>query len=127
MNINDYSCHLYIDGDFDKDSLATEIASLIGGEISISSVRDEFIHFHFARNDIFDKQKSLTREDGFLFSRYVADINPLHEVVDNIEPVDCEIYLDLLIHIIKNLRDKGYRVVAACEYEELIESRTKIK
>lgn len=123
-NIQELYCRLYINSTDDEDTLKNKIADLFGGKISSRKIRDNCLDIYFSKNNSFDEKLYAESTDGFVYSRYTAEVSPLHEIIEHLEPVDTDIYLDILCHIIKSLRNMNCTVVAACEYEELIAERT---
>ena len=123
-DIQELYCRLYIHSAEDEEAIKNKIANSFGGKISSRRIRDDYLEFYFSKNNSFDEKLYAESVGGFVYSRYTAEASPLHEIMEHLEPVDTDIYFDILCHIIKSLRDMGCEVVAACDYEELIEERT---
>lgn len=118
----DLYCRLYINSTNDEEEeLRNTIANLFGGEVYLKRIRDNYLDIHFGKNDSFNEQLFSDSIYGCVYSRFTAEVGPIH---DNFETVNTEIYIDILCHIIKNLRSMGYSVVAACDYEDVIAGRT---
>ena len=119
----DLSCLLYIETFEEPATLQQRITSLFGGTISLGSISDEFIYIDLSLNDSRDRKRFL-RERRFVFSKYCAEIDPVDEICLTAEKVDPEIYLDILMHIIMELRKSGTQVASSCEYEDLVAEKT---
>ena len=106
----------------EEETLKYKLAEMFGGKVSSKKIRDEYLDIYFCKNKSFDEKLFNESEEGFIFSRYTAEVHPLHEVIEHLDVVDSDIYISILCHIIKKLRGIGCEVTAACEYEELINS-----
>jgi hypothetical protein len=116
-------CRLYVNSVDDEDALRRRIAEYFGGTVAMRNIYDEFLHIRLSKNDTYSSN-SLNDHGGFVHFPYTAEVHPRHEIVEDIEPVDTEIYLDLVCHIIKELRKSDAQVVASCDYEDLIAEKT---
>ena len=122
-NIEDLYCRLYINSNQDEDALRFKISDIFGGRVLSRKIRDEHLDIYFCKNTSFDENRFNASIEGCVYSRYTAEVSPLHEVVDGFDTVDEDIYISILCHIIKSLKDMGCDVIAACEYEDLILDR----
>lgn len=121
--INNSYCRLYIKCDNEEDELRDMIASYFGGKRHCRSIEDEFLNFYLYRNkNILDSKND--ESDNFIYYPYTAEVHARHDLVDGIEPVDIDIYIDILCHIIIELRKNDVKVVASCSYEDIIAKKT---
>ena len=119
----DLYCRLYVKSDDDEKKLRERISRIFGGRISGRSISDEFIDFRVTKNDAF-LPDSMDQHGGFVYFPYTAEVHPKKEFFEDTELNGSEIYIDLLVHVIIELRKSGAQVVASCEYEDLIAKRT---
>ncbi len=119
----DFYCRLYVKSDEDEDTLRKKIARYFGGQVVMRSISDEHVHMKLSRNNFYAPDL-VNEHGGFVYYPYTAEVHPRHEIVEDIKPVDPEIYLDLVCHIISELRKSGDLVVASCGYEDLVAERT---
>lgn len=107
---NDF-CKLFIDCDCDKRHLVDLVMSATHGRSAgRASVSTETCELDVEDNDEFDEVRRKDAQDGFLYSRYYVDVDP-------IEGVNRDEYIRFLIGIIASMRKLGFVVVPACSFE----------
>ena len=120
---SDLYCRLYIDSVCEEEALRREIADIVDGATRLRAVENSIISINCKKNEA--ASDSASKEfGGFVHYPFLAELQPIHEVVDGHETVEAEVFLSLLVHLIKELRNSGALVVAACGYEDLIAERT---
>jgi len=109
---DDYTCRLYIEGDWSLDEMIDMIKDHTGGEKSLKTVIAGNFEIDVEDSQDADPNK-LNNEDDFLFYKFSCYIEP---VLKN----DPKTYIKSLSKLILNLRSDGALVVASCEFEKEI-------
>ncbi|MNH38473.1 hypothetical protein D3C79_995090 [compost metagenome] len=68
------------------------------------------------RNDDFNDIRRKEILDGFLFSRYLVEMEPN-------ENVDGEAYIAMISILLEGLWSAGYKAVAACDFEDRLPNK----
>lgn len=107
-------CKIYLDTDFDRALILPNIREVIGGELEqYSSLANENCNLYVLRNDDFHEHRRNELPDGFLFSRYLIELEPN-------EDVGAETYITTISRLLEGLWSRGYNAVASCDFEELL-------
>ncbi len=107
----DFKCRIYIDADEDINSLIKNLADvfrLVDVNSNSLSVRNGDILI--TQNKNFNSMNRKSPEDGFLFYRYIAEIEP-NRVLGR------ENAVDFVSEVLKNIWQKGIPAIADCDYE----------
>ncbi|WP_379151051.1 1,4-dihydroxy-6-naphthoate synthase [Paenibacillus sp. sgz5001063] len=106
-------CKIFLDTDFDRTAVLASVRENIGGVLEQSSITNDICNLDLLRNDDFHEHKRNESPDGFLFSRYLIEIEPN-------EDVGTETYIATLSRLLEGLWRMGYKAVASCDFEELL-------
>jgi hypothetical protein len=110
-------CKLYLDSDYNRDEILMDIKEIIGGEIGrFSSLANDNCNLDVLRNDDFQENRRNEHPDGFLFSRYLIELEPN-------ENVSAETYITTVSRLLEGLWNRGYKAVASCDFEELLPNK----
>lgn len=110
---NEFFCKIFIDTDDPKATVISFLAESINGNIEMWSVSNDIFTLGLVRSDDFDDLKRGSISDGFLFSRYYIEIEPNSNV-------DSESYIASVSLLLESLWIKGFKAIAACDFEELL-------
>lgn len=111
-HINPY-CGLYLDTDLDRDVVLGRIRDLTDGSLRLRTISSRVMDIDVSYNDTFDVSRRDNPSDGFLYFRYRADVQP-------VKGSDLTAYIQTLGDLIRNLRQGGLQVEAACDFEDLL-------
>lgn len=116
-NTFDLYCKIYLDTDLDRDLVLSTITGIVGGEHEeyFSLVNDIF-NLDVIRNDDFHELRRNAAPDGFLFSRYLLDIEPN-------EHIDSDTYINMVACLLEGLWRLGKKAVASCDFEDMLPNR----
>jgi len=110
-------CKIYLDSDFYRVIILSNIREVIGGELGqYSSLANDNCNLDVLRNDDFQEHRRNELPDGFLFSRYLIEIEPN-------EDVDEETYIATVSRLLEGLWSRGYKAIASCDFEELLPNK----
>ncbi|MDQ0917060.1 1,4-dihydroxy-6-naphthoate synthase [Paenibacillus sp. V4I5] len=101
MDLNNFFCKIFIDTDVQYEYLYQETSE------------NEILDLSLIKNDDFDAIKRLDFPDGFLFSRYYLEVEPN-------EKFNPHSYVASISLLLECLWTKGFKAVAACDFEELL-------
>jgi len=109
----DWYCQVFIDVSLDIDCLRNLIAEITNGKHdTYSLVENDCLKIHVRKNHDYDNKRKTDSFDGFLFYKFFLDIAPITTKIKFVN------YVQQIKSLIKQLRDKGYSVVPACDYED---------
>ncbi|WP_157202571.1 1,4-dihydroxy-6-naphthoate synthase [Calidithermus chliarophilus] len=111
--MRDYYAKIYVDGDLSYEQLASDLENLFGVEARTRAIDLDKGTIYIEENEDFDARLRSNPEDGFLFYRYILDVEPLVELGQ-------QNALDLVTTLLNHLWSKRIRAVAACGYEDLL-------
>lgn len=107
-------CKIYLDTDLDRAIVLSDISRTIGGQPGpYSSLVHGICDLDVIRNDDFNEQKRKVLPDGFLFSKYLIEIEPC-------KGIRTETYITTISRLLEGLWERGYKAVASCDFEELL-------
>ncbi|MHA6530792.1 1,4-dihydroxy-6-naphthoate synthase [Paenibacillus sp. BAC0078] len=109
-------CKIFLDTDFDRNIVLASIKENIGGVLEQSNITNDICNFDVLRNDDFHEHRRNESSDGFLFSRYLIEIEPN-------EDVGTETYITSVSLLIEGLWRVGYKAVASCDFEEMLPNK----
>lgn len=109
-------CKIFLDTDFDRDTVLAYIKENIGGVLEKSSITNDICNLDLLRNDDFHEQKRNESPDGFLFSRYLIE-------TEANEDIGTETYITTLSSLLEGLWRRGFKAVASCDFEELLPNK----
>jgi len=103
--------------DFDPFcNILESIKESIGGELEYSCISDNIWNLDLVRNDDFRELRRNQSPDGFLFSRYLIEIEPNEDVGE-------EFYITTVSHLLNELWRGGYKAVTSCNFEDLLPNK----
>jgi hypothetical protein len=107
----DLYCKIFIDTEIVKEELIELLHKRIRGEISKSNITSNSLDIHVSKNHDFDKIQKNDKLNGFLYSQYYLDIEPMNSI-------DQEIYINNIAELLNYLWKMNMKSVAACDFEE---------
>ena len=113
---DDYTCRLYIEGDWSLNVLIDMIKDHTDGDKSVRTIVAQEFEIDLENSQDADSHK-LNDDDGFLFYRFGGYVEPSSKV----EP---KAYIEALSKLIVRLREDGALVVASCDFEKEISRLT---
>ena len=109
---DDLYCKIYVDTDLDIEQQKDKITSVVSGEkVLFRTIATAFGEIDVNINEDFDEKKRNLESDGFIYSRYYLDIEP-------IEGIEQQEYISHIGELLKSLWSSGLKSVAACDFEE---------
>ena len=111
----DWYCQLFIDAPLDTDSLRNLIVEFTNGQpVAGSFVENKFLEINVRKSHDWDESKKNDPYKGFLFYKFFLDIVP------KTDDIKFEDYVQQIKSLMAGLRAKGFKVVPACDYEDLL-------
>lgn len=110
-------CKMFIDSPQSWEQLKTRVCTENQGEDRGFTIYFPWGLFDLRENDEWNPEK-VGQPDGFLFSKYYADVEPA-EGIDEAE------YVRSVANLVSGLRAIGNLVVPACDFEDSLESMIK--
>lgn len=108
---------LYVDSNLDRKLLTTELKKTLNEAIEdrfdIESPQGEI---SVRKNDAFNEEMRKDEEDGFLYYRYLLEVEPEEELGK-------ENATQFVSRILEYLWSQNYPAVASCDYEELLPNK----
>ncbi|WP_019909796.1 hypothetical protein [Paenibacillus sp. HW567] len=109
-------CKIFLDTDFDRNIVLASIKENIGGVLERSNITNDICNLDVLRNEDFHEQRRNELSDGFLFSRYLIEIEPN-------EDVGTETYITTVSLLLEGLWRVGYKAIASCDFEEMLPNK----
>ena len=119
----EFYCRLYVHSEKDIVELRESVVEILNGVRELSSIETNVMHLKLVKWEGFNAEK-IKDEEGFLYYRYTAEVNPIHEIYVDRREVDQVEYCDSVCGLIKRLRERGALVVAACDFDDLVVEKT---
>jgi len=110
-------CKVFIDSPQSWEQLKTLVCAENHGEDRGFTIYFPWGWVDLRKNDEWSPEK-VGQPDGFLFSKYYADIEPAKEI-------DEAVYVRNVANLVSSLRATGILVVPACDFEQSLESMIK--
>ncbi len=108
----DIYCNLFVDTNSEQDILVKNLAELFNVSADDwGNIETAFGEISIIENDDYDKSKRKDEDEGFLFYRYLLEIEPKADL-----PVNNAI--KFVSKILEQLWSLGYPATAACNYED---------
>lgn len=108
----DAYCSLFTDADAERENLAFALGQLFNSlPDKWHNVETSFGEFSILENDEFDEQMRKNEKDGFLYYRYLIEVEP------NIELGE-ENAVAFTAKLLEYLWSQDYPATAACSYED---------
>ncbi len=115
-NIKDLYFRLYVQKDCKLDCLLRDLSVITTGKIEkFNYVSNEIFYLDVNRNEFYNPHK-IHEEDGFLYYKYCITNDPEQLITDDYKYR----YFLLLCDLISKLKELGYDVICACDYEDVI-------
>lgn len=109
-------CKIFLDTDIERTDILASIKENIGGKLENSSIINDVCNLDLIRNDDFHELRRNELPDGFLYSRYLIEIEPN-------EDVGTETYVTTVSRLLEGLWSIGYKAIASCDFEELLSNK----
>jgi hypothetical protein len=109
----DMYCQIFIDTDQSRDAILHSLAEWSGGDVRFRTVIADLFEADVSKNKEFDEYRRHDKDDGFLFYPYYLDVEPKPNVA-------VAVYVDVIRRLVAFLKGRGMRVVAACDFEDLL-------
>jgi hypothetical protein len=107
---------MFIDTDIGLHGLVIMINNFLGGKIFLGDISSQYLSVYVMENDDYDPIKKDISGDGPLYYKYFLDIEPS-------DGVDFEAYLTHIKKLMNYLKNKGFRPIAACEFEDGLDQK----
>ena len=109
----DSFCKIYLNVDANREFVIDQLVELTGGERSgIRTIENNLLIADVRNNDEYDPSKVVDPLDGFLFYKFLIDVEAKGEFSTK--------YVELLINIIRYYRENNNSIVPACDFEDLL-------
>jgi hypothetical protein len=105
---------MFIDTDIGLHELVIMINNFLEGKIFLGDISSQYLSVYIMKNDDYDPIKKDVSDDGPLYYKYFLDIEPS-------DGVDFETYLIQIKKLIAYLREKRFKPIAACEFEDKLD------
>lgn len=109
--MNSRFCRLYVDIDWELETLNDAVVKATGGRIERFSIRTSWGEADVRRNKEHDLTRKMAPDDGFLFGRYFVELEPHTETKEHD-------YVRSVAELVVALRRQGISVVPSCDFEE---------
>lgn len=108
----DLYCKLFIDFNGSQDELVDKVIQIVkGNRKRTRSVESSIAEIDVNNNEDYNEEISFVEDDGFLYSKYYLDIEPIDDIGQSE-------YILGMKKFVNNLIELGYNVVVASEFEE---------
>ena len=112
-SVDEKNCRLYVDLNLHSEGLLTVLHKRYGGTKHNYHMDCEWARLYSESNSDYSWLKKRRKDDGFLFFRNIIYI----ECNDNISH---PLFVQMLLELMAFLRNKGARVVPACDFEDAL-------
>lgn len=106
-------CSLHVHGPGGEPELVRVIEALSDARTGGVRFRAAEALLEVRENDDFDPDQVSDPENGFLFYRFLVEVEPLSAATQ-------EAYVAAVAALIRGLRREGWSVVPACDFEDLL-------
>jgi len=106
----DLYCKIFIDTDEERELVLNSIANTVAGNIKRWIISTNYIEIELRKNDDFNETLRFEEQDGFLYSRYYLELEP-------IDDTNQEQYISNIAMLLEKLWLLGYKAVTACDFE----------
>lgn len=103
-------CKVFIDTNEERLGLLSSIKDVVLGTTERWTITSNSMELELRKNDDFNESLRFEKQDGFLYSRYYIEIEPIADTKQ-------EQYISSVSMLLENLWALGYKVVAACDFE----------
>ncbi|OVE69107.1 1,4-dihydroxy-6-naphthoate synthase [Clostridium diolis] len=103
-------CKVFIDTNEERISLLSSIKDVVLGTTERWTITSNSMELELRKNDDFNESLRFEKQDGFLYSRYYIEIEPIADTKQ-------EQYISSVSMLLENLWALGYKVVAASDFE----------
>ena len=108
----DLYCKLFVDFNGSRDELIDKVVQIVNGNRKrIKSIESSIAEIDVNNNEDYNEEISFVGDDGFLYSKYYLDIEP----IDDIGQSEYTLWMKKFVN---KLIEMGYNVVVASEFEE---------
>ncbi len=119
MEEDKLGCSLYTDATVELEELIANLASLLNASVKGLYVENAEGYICVDKNDEFDEQMRRDGEDGFLYYRYLIEVEPNKELGE-------ENAVAFVSKILRYLWSEDYPATAACAYEDALPNKGKL-
>ncbi|ABR35353.1 hypothetical protein [Clostridium beijerinckii] len=103
-------CKVFVDTNEERLSLLSSIKDIVLGTTERWTIDSNSMELELRKNDDFNESLRFEKQDGFLYSRYYIEIEPIGDIKQ-------EQYILSVSMLLENLWALGYEAVAACDFE----------
>jgi hypothetical protein len=103
-------CKVFVDTNEERLSLLSSIKDIVLGTTERWTIDSNSMELELRKNDDFNESLRFEKQDGFLYSRYYIEIEPIGDIKQ-------EQYILSVSRLLENLWALGYEAVAACDFE----------
>jgi hypothetical protein len=101
-----------VDSTLSREDLKDFVVNFISGNIdSIGVITSDGLEISVLDNNDFNRQKRQDKEIGFMYYRYLLELEPM-------QTVKRDSYINSISRLIKYLRTQHCKVAAACDFED---------
>jgi hypothetical protein len=119
INEPNYYCSLFIDSDVSREDLTLNLAKFFGVSPDRHYLSNEKGEVGVMKNKDYDSVLRKDGEDGFLYYRYLIEVEPNEELGE-------ENAVAFVSKILEYLWSQGYPATAACDYEDSLPNKGKL-
>jgi hypothetical protein len=120
MSEIDFGGAIYTDADAEIEKLTFALSQLFNSlPDKWNNVETSVGEFSVLKNDEFDEQMRKDNEDGFLYYRYLIEVEPNKELGE-------ENAVAFTAKLLEYLWSQGYPATAACGYEDALPNKGKL-
>lgn len=116
--MEEYYTKLFVNAPGNLKAFILEVGNIAGGEISLDTVVSVSLELDIKRNDMGHSQMGGPENDFLHFGFTIDVVNAVEMTLAH--------YLDQVGTVMTRLGEKGYCVVAACDWEEALPGRGRI-
>ncbi|WP_435923429.1 1,4-dihydroxy-6-naphthoate synthase [Paenibacillus sp. DYY-L-2] len=107
---------IFLDTDREKSSVVETVSMIVQGSVTGTPIVTEQSEIFVFNNEDFSEEKRNQDGDDFLYYRYYIDIGPVGDVEE-------KVYIGEIAKLLIELWDSGFKVVAACDFEDELPRR----
>jgi hypothetical protein len=120
VNRADVYCNLFVDSNLEQSHFANNLASVFNQAANKQGNFDtSFGNIYVIENDDYDELKKTDKEEGFLFYRYLLEVEPRLDL-------DINNAIEFVSKLLNYLWSLDYPATAACSYEDKLPNKGKL-
>ena len=110
-------CKIFVNTNLAHGELIAKTASLTHGVIEQWTIVCNLYEISVVENDEYDEIKYQDKDEGFLFSKFFLEIEPIATLTNKTT------YISDISKLLEGLWQEGYSAVAACDFEDLLPNK----